>query len=301
MRRSAANPAALVADAMNAVIGVGAPWYTSGVHVWNGTAATLKPRPTSSSTIPATSVPVSNRVFSRQEVGDAGERGGAGGAVDERDAVQEDRRRERAEHEVLDAGFLRAQPATVERGEHVQRDRQDLEREEHDDQVVRGGHDDHAERRRRARGRGTRVLRAARASGTRPTPAARARSRSTTTIPRYTPKPSTRTMPRHRADRAVVTDVDPLPDQQPARRRALRRPRPRTRPSCAPGRCRMRARSSTISTAAPPSANSGAIASQLTCGVAMSLTTRDHLAALPVVGRRGPRSTPAMPGGFGSR
>ncbi len=30
---------------MNAVTGVGAPWYTSGVHMWNGAAATLKPRP----------------------------------------------------------------------------------------------------------------------------------------------------------------------------------------------------------------------------------------------------------------
>ena len=39
--------ATFVADAMNAVTGVGAPWYTSGVHMWNGTAATLKPRPTS--------------------------------------------------------------------------------------------------------------------------------------------------------------------------------------------------------------------------------------------------------------
>ena len=32
---------------MNAVTGVGAPWYTSGVHMWNGAAATLKPSPTS--------------------------------------------------------------------------------------------------------------------------------------------------------------------------------------------------------------------------------------------------------------
>ena len=31
---------------MNAVTEVGAPWYTSGVHMWNGTAATLKPNPT---------------------------------------------------------------------------------------------------------------------------------------------------------------------------------------------------------------------------------------------------------------
>ena len=30
---------------MNPVIGVGAPWYTSGVHTWNGTAATLNSSP----------------------------------------------------------------------------------------------------------------------------------------------------------------------------------------------------------------------------------------------------------------
>ena len=63
MRSSAANAATLVADAMNAVTGVGAPWYTSGVHMWNGTAATLNPRPTSSNTVPASNVPGSKRVF----------------------------------------------------------------------------------------------------------------------------------------------------------------------------------------------------------------------------------------------
>ena len=36
---------------MNAVAGVGAPSYTSGAHMWKGTAATLKPNPTRS--IPA--------------------------------------------------------------------------------------------------------------------------------------------------------------------------------------------------------------------------------------------------------
>ena len=40
---------------MNAVTGVGAPWYTSGVHMWNGAAATLKPSPTSRNAKPATS------------------------------------------------------------------------------------------------------------------------------------------------------------------------------------------------------------------------------------------------------
>ena len=33
---------------MNAVTGVGAPSYTSGTHMWNGTAATLKPKLTTS-------------------------------------------------------------------------------------------------------------------------------------------------------------------------------------------------------------------------------------------------------------
>src|SRR5262245_52157458 len=62
-RSSAANAAALVAAAMNAVTGVGAPWYTSGVHMWNGTAETLNPRPTMSSPSPNSNVDCSNSVF----------------------------------------------------------------------------------------------------------------------------------------------------------------------------------------------------------------------------------------------
>src|SRR6516165_2224593 len=61
-RIRAAKPAALVADDMNAVTGVGAPWYTSGVHMWNGTAATLKPNPTIKKAMPATSTPLSSSV-----------------------------------------------------------------------------------------------------------------------------------------------------------------------------------------------------------------------------------------------
>src|SRR3990170_5974308 len=34
-RSSAANAATFVPALMNAVTGVGAPWYTSGVHMWN--------------------------------------------------------------------------------------------------------------------------------------------------------------------------------------------------------------------------------------------------------------------------
>src|SRR5919197_3751130 len=45
-RRIAANAAAFGPTDMNAVAGVGAPSYASGVHWWNGTTAALNPRPT---------------------------------------------------------------------------------------------------------------------------------------------------------------------------------------------------------------------------------------------------------------
>ena len=42
----------LEAVAKKAVTGVGAPSYTSGVHMWNGTAASLKARPAKTNTSP---------------------------------------------------------------------------------------------------------------------------------------------------------------------------------------------------------------------------------------------------------
>src|SRR5438477_5403428 len=48
-RISAANPAAFDATDRYADTAVGAPSYTSGVHIWNGTAETLKPKPASKS------------------------------------------------------------------------------------------------------------------------------------------------------------------------------------------------------------------------------------------------------------
>jgi hypothetical protein len=58
--------------------------------------------------------------------------------VDHRDAEQEERRRERAEQEVLDRGLLREQPAPAgQRAEQVQRQREDLQRDEHRQQIVR--------------------------------------------------------------------------------------------------------------------------------------------------------------------
>ena len=66
MRSTAANAAAFVAAAMNAVTGVGAPWYTSGVHMWKGAAATLNPSPTSSRANPTNNTPsCSSTTFAR--------------------------------------------------------------------------------------------------------------------------------------------------------------------------------------------------------------------------------------------
>src|SRR5260370_31354200 len=45
IRSSIAKDAALEPTDRKAVIGVGAPSYTSGAHMWNGTAALLKPTP----------------------------------------------------------------------------------------------------------------------------------------------------------------------------------------------------------------------------------------------------------------
>ena len=39
------SAAAFVAADMNAVTDVGAPWYTSGVHMWKGAAETLNAKP----------------------------------------------------------------------------------------------------------------------------------------------------------------------------------------------------------------------------------------------------------------
>src|SRR5258708_2830267 len=47
-----AKAAAFVPTDMQAVTGIGAPWYTSGGHMLNGAAETLNAKPTPISTIP---------------------------------------------------------------------------------------------------------------------------------------------------------------------------------------------------------------------------------------------------------
>ena len=56
------SAATFVAADMNAVTGVGEPWYTSGVHMWNGAAEALKPSPVSTIARPTTSIRSSSRV-----------------------------------------------------------------------------------------------------------------------------------------------------------------------------------------------------------------------------------------------
>src|SRR4051794_22466757 len=46
MRRKIAKAAAFGPAERNAETGVGAPWYTSGAHIWNGAAETLNASPT---------------------------------------------------------------------------------------------------------------------------------------------------------------------------------------------------------------------------------------------------------------
>ena len=53
-RTSSAIAASLGAAAKNAVTGVGAPSYTSGVHIWKGAADTLKASAAETNTMPNT-------------------------------------------------------------------------------------------------------------------------------------------------------------------------------------------------------------------------------------------------------
>src|SRR5215831_18630089 len=46
IRRKTANAAAFGPAERKAETGVGAPWYTSGAHIWNGAADTLNASPT---------------------------------------------------------------------------------------------------------------------------------------------------------------------------------------------------------------------------------------------------------------
>ena len=54
-RITMANAASLGAPPIIRVTAVGAPWYTSGTHMWNGTTPSLKARPATTNTNPSVS------------------------------------------------------------------------------------------------------------------------------------------------------------------------------------------------------------------------------------------------------
>ena len=71
----------------------------------------------------------------------------AGGAVDERDAVEQERRGERAEEEIFHRRLARGELPLEHARQDVERERHQLEGQEHDDQVAGGGQQHHAGRR----------------------------------------------------------------------------------------------------------------------------------------------------------
>jgi hypothetical protein len=54
-RIAIANAASLGPVEMNSVTAEGAPWYTSGIHMWKGTTPTLNARPETTNTSPKAS------------------------------------------------------------------------------------------------------------------------------------------------------------------------------------------------------------------------------------------------------
>ena len=107
--------------------------------MWNGTAETLKARPAATNTRPIRA-PVAIASWPSgagcSSVGQAVERERAGEAVDQRAAVEQHARGERAEHEILEPGLGRARLVAVERGDHVERQALQLEAEIERDQVL---------------------------------------------------------------------------------------------------------------------------------------------------------------------
>ena len=91
--------------------------------------------------VPIASRPSAPAATARQAV----ERQRAGEAVDQRAAVEQQARGQRAEHEVLEPGLGRAGLVAVERGHHVERQALQLEREVERQQAVGRDHHQHAD------------------------------------------------------------------------------------------------------------------------------------------------------------
>ena len=82
-----------------------------------------------------------------EQLGQAGKTGGPGKAVDQRDAVEQHPRGERAEHEIFEPRLGRTHRISIEAGGHVERQTLQLETDIKGDQVAGGDHDHHPDRR----------------------------------------------------------------------------------------------------------------------------------------------------------
>ena len=133
------SAAVFVAADMNAVTEVGAPWYTSGVHMWKGAAETLNASPARIIASPAKR----NVVVRRVRRGDLGEAQLRRRAVDERRAEEEHGGAEAADDEVLEPGLERRLALAVDGDEDVEAEREPLEAEEQRHEVVGSDEEDH--------------------------------------------------------------------------------------------------------------------------------------------------------------
>ena len=125
--------------------------------MWNGAAETLKARPQIRKTRPnSTPVPAPGV----HGGGDVGELRRAGEAVDQRGAVEQQARRQRAQHEILQARFRGLGVVAAEGGQDVERQRLQLDADIERDQVAGRGHHAHAERGQQRPGSGIRTGRA---------------------------------------------------------------------------------------------------------------------------------------------
>src|SRR5690349_6908753 len=111
--------------------------------MWNGTLATLKPNPINSMAMPMSSNGLDSRWYSAMTLFRSRR---PRGAVHQRDAVEQERRRERTEQEILERTLGRALAAAIHAGERVHRHRHQLDAKEHDHEIACGGEQHHSGR-----------------------------------------------------------------------------------------------------------------------------------------------------------
>ncbi len=148
----------------------------------------------------------------RKRVRDRGEVRRAGRAVDQREAVQQRRRADRADDQVLQPRLQRMLAPQFRRAHHVQRDRQELEAHEQRDRVLRARQHRHAADRRQQQRMKLAVSRFVRRQRA---PCQQHRARAARDQDQVQRERQVVDAQRPREDRLVRV---PLPDRQPQRR-----------------------------------------------------------------------------------